>query len=247
MKLRMFLVASLATLALGTEGAAAQSVYAPVRALVEGTNCESGPIDRCSVPSGKFLSVRGGDTYVNDDKLGAGVPVRVATAGPTGPVAAAEGVTNEYGEWSLRFQPRVNGVVYAAQVLVGATWVNVPDFQVEVTVFAQFVGEQIGFGPRNPVFARGRVNWVDRDGVGRVELRRCTFAAARRCTAPGDFGTLVTSKRVRRSGGGRFVLKSSARRAYGKPLALVYAPGRGSLILGDLQVFRAVPSSYRPR
>lgn len=226
--------------------AVAQDVYSPVRADVDGSNCEYGEIDQCVVPSGKELRVRGGETEVGNDTVADGTPVRIATAGPSGPIGVVEGAVDEYGRWSLRFQPRVNGFVYAAQILLGGAWVTIPNSQVQTTVFAQFVGEQMGFGPRNPVFMRGRVGWVDRDGVGRVEMRRCRYASKRRCDGLDDFTRVVTSKRMRRPGGGRFVLQSTSRLAYGRPLALVYVPGRGSPILGDFTAFRAVPRSYRP-
>lgn len=44
---------------------------------------------------------------------------------------------DEDGRWSLRFQPRVNGFVYAAQILLGGAWVTIPNSQVQTTVLAQ--------------------------------------------------------------------------------------------------------------
>ncbi len=171
------------------------------------------------------------------------IPVeRTKGRSPRAPVRVR---TDEYGEWSISFRPRVSGMVYAAQVLVGADWLTIPDAQAQVTVFAELVGAQTGFGPRLPVLALGRVSWIERDGVGRAELRRCRFAAKRRCTGLGDFRTVVASKRVRRAGGGSFRISTRSRLAYGRPLAVVYKPRAARKVKPDFVVFKAVPASYR--
>lgn len=217
--------------------AMAQEVSSPVSTAVSVGDCKDGPVDRCSLPSGRFLTVKGGTTSVDGVPVGAGTRVRLVAADS----AAVEGTTDDQGRWSLRFQPRETGAVYGAQVLVGDAWVNVPGFQAEVVVYAQFAYVHLTSAPGFPVVARGRVNWVERDGAGRVQLRRCAHVAQRRCTDPSDFDTVIASKRVTRPGGGRFELSTRSPLAHGRPLAVVYRPRHSALILGDFQPFAAVP------
>jgi hypothetical protein len=235
------------TTALAIAGTGHAQIYAPVSISVDQARCTGGPVDRCRVPSGESVRFKGGETEIGTDTVAAGTPVRVATAAPGGPVAVAQTTTDEYGEWSMSFVPRVSGMTFAAQLLVGADWLTIPGAQAEVTVFAELVGAQIGFGPRLPVLALGRVSWVERDGVGRAELRRCRFAAKRRCTSLKDFRTVVASQRLRRSGGGSFRISTRSPLAYGRPLAVVYKPRASRKVKPDLAVFKAVPTSYRPR
>ncbi len=203
---------------------------------VDQKRCGGGAIKQCPVPSGKPINFSGSEVEVNGSELPAGTPVRVATAGPNGPVAAGQTTISDFPSWSISFRPRRAGVVYAAQVLAGGEWLTIPSSQARTNVFVEIVSGQLGSGPRLPVSVYGTVNWIGRDGRGRAELRRCRFKARNRCTARRHFTRLVASKRVRRPG--TFSFSTRSRRAYGRPLAIVYNP-RARSIRGDIVIFDA--------
>lgn len=229
------LAATALTLALLAAPAGAQ-IYAPVTAKVDGARCTGTPIKQCSVPSGRRLTFSGSEVDVGGEELPEGTPVRVATAGPDGPVSVGEATLVDFPAWRISFRPLRTGVVYAAQVLVGGEWLTIPSSQARANVFVEIVGGQLAYGPRLPVTARGTVGWAGRDGAGRAELRRCRHAAPSRCTARRHFTRLVASTPVRRPG--TFVFSTRSPLAYGRPLALVYAP-RSDRLDGDLVTFRA--------
>lgn len=225
---------------------AAAEIYAPVRAEVDDKGCTGpGEIDVCRVPSGETISFSGSEIEVNGDEVPEGTPVRIATAGPSGPVSVGQSTVSDFPSWSIRVLPRVSGTVYAAQVLTGGTWQTIPLSQVEARVFVELTATQRSAARGYPVAVLSRVRYVDRDGVGRAILRRCRFAALSRCRSRAAFREVVAVQRVRRKGGGRISISTRSRLAYGRPLALFYKPA-SKRIGGDMSAaFSAVPRSYR--
>lgn len=215
---------------------ASAQLYASVTAQVQnGARCTGEPIRQCSVVSGRWMSFTGSEVRLGTTRLPEGTPIRVATAGPGGPVVVGQTTLREFPRWRIAFTPRHAGVVYAAQVLVGTDWLTM--LQAQSNVFVDIVSGQLAYGPRLPVTARGTVRWIGRDGRGRAELRRCRFTVRSRCTARSHFIHRVASTRVNRPG--TFVFSTRSRRAYGRPLALVYTP-RSSRVGGDIIVFNAI-------
>jgi hypothetical protein len=232
-----------ALLAPATAGA---EIYAPVKAEVDDKRCTGpGAIDVCKVPSGETISFSGSEIEVGNEEVPAGTPVRIATAGPSGPVSVGESTVSDFPSWSIRVLPRISGTVYAAQVLVGGAWQVIPLSQAEARVFVELRSTQRSAARGYPVTFLSQVEYVARDGAGRAILRRCRFAALRRCDSRADFPDVVATQPMRRKGGGKISISTRSRLAYGRPLALFYKPASKRLG-GDMSAaFAAVPRSYR--
>jgi len=223
-----------AVLAPATAGA---EIYAPVKAEVDDKRCTGpGEIDVCRVPSGETIGFSGSEIVVGADEVPAGTPVRIATAGPSGPVSVGESTVSDFPSWSIRVLPRVSGAVYAAQVLAAGAWQVIPLSQVEARVFVELTSTQRLAAPGHPITVLSQVKYVERDGAGQAILRRCRFTAVGRCGSRAAFPDVVARQRVRGKGGGKISITTRSRLAYGRPLALFYKPSASERLGGDMSV-----------